>query len=185
MTLSWWITGECPQGRQGYGSRDMLGLPRPWNYSIFLPTSRKNCGIKNLESICLRYKLRVKKERNKNSRPDKLSLHARVTLLIQVKHIPVYSDITKFIINQKFSTDEIKSAIDALKNNKSPGIYVIPAEFVECCKDILAEDITMILNYVLEERTVPYIWTEGLRFAALGLRSLNLESIIPSMIIEG
>ena len=88
-----------------------------------------------------------------------------MTLLIQVKHIPVYSDITKFIINQKFSTDEIKSAIDALKNNKSPGIHVIPAEFVECCKDILAEDITMILNYVLEERTFPYIWTEGLRFA--------------------
>ena len=75
------------------------------------------------------------------------------------------SDITKFIINQNFSTDEIKSAIDALKNNKSPGIDAFPAEFVKYCKDILAEDITMILNYVVEERNFPDVWTEGLRSA--------------------
>ena len=75
------------------------------------------------------------------------------------------SDITKFIINQNFSTDEIKSAIDALKNNKSPGIDAIPVEFVKYCKDILAEDITMIVNYVVEERNFPDVWTEGLRSA--------------------
>ena len=73
------------------------------------------------------------------------------------------SDITKFIINQIFSADEIKSTIEALKNNKSPGIYAIPAEFGKCCKEILAEGITIILNYVVEDRNFPYVWTEGLR----------------------
>ena len=75
------------------------------------------------------------------------------------------SDITKFTINQNFSTDQIKSAIDTRKNDKSPGIDAIPAEFVKCCKDILAEDITMTLNYVVEERNFPDVWTEGLRSA--------------------
>ena len=84
------------------------------------------------------------------------------------------SDITKFIINQNFSTDEIKSAIDALKNNKSPGIDAIPAEFVKCCKDILAEDITMILNYVVEERNFPDVWTEGLRSAVFKSGKYNV-----------
>ena len=72
------------------------------------------------------------------------------------------SDITKFIINQNFATDESKSVFDALKNNKSPGI---DAEFVKCCKDIPAEDIKLLLNHVVEERNFPDVRTEGLRCA--------------------
>ena len=73
------------------------------------------------------------------------------------------SDLEKFFINQNFSTGDIKSAIDALKNNKSPGIDAIPAEFVKHCKDILAEDISMALNYVIEEQSFSDNWAKGLR----------------------
>ena len=85
------------------------------------------------------------------------------------------SDIEQYIINQNFSTDEIKAVIDSLKNNKSPGIDAIPAEFIKNCKDILADDITMVLNYVVEERCFPDIWSEGLRSAVFKSGKYNLE----------
>ena len=83
-------------------------------------------------------------------------------------------DLEKFIINQNVLTGEIKSTIDALKNNKSPVIDAIPTEFIKHCKDILAGDITMVLNHVIEERSFPDNWTKSLSF----LLSLNQESII-------
>ena len=75
------------------------------------------------------------------------------------------SDIEQYIINQNFSTDEIKAVIDSLKCNKSPGVDAIPAEFIKNCKDILADDITMVLSYVVEERCFQGLWSEGLRSA--------------------
>ena len=73
------------------------------------------------------------------------------------------SEIENYIINDNFTDSEILSAIDALKNNKSPGIDAIPAEFLKHSKDILAGDIATILNYVIEKRNFPEIWAEGLR----------------------
>ena len=84
------------------------------------------------------------------------------------------SDIEQFIINQNFSTDEIKTVIDSLKSHKSPGIDAIPAEFIKHCKDILADDITMVLNYIVEERIFPDIWSEGLRSAVFKSGKKNL-----------
>ena len=86
------------------------------------------------------------------------------------------SDLVKFIINQNVSTGEIKYAIDALKNNTSPGIDAIPAEFIKHCKDILAEDITMVLNYVIQERSFPDNWAKGLRSAVFKSGKHSIDS---------
>ena len=84
------------------------------------------------------------------------------------------SDLEQFILNQNFSTDEMKTVIDSRKSHKSPGIDAIPAEFIKHCKDILADDITMVLNYIVEERIFPDIWSEGLRSAVFKSGKHNL-----------
>lgn len=65
--------------------------------------------------------------------------------------------------NRNFTVEEINSAINSLKNNKAPGNDQIPAEIVKHCKNILASDITDVLNYIIENREFPDIWTEGVR----------------------
>ena len=49
-------------------------------------------------------------------------------------------------------------------------------EFIKHCKDILADDITMVLNYIVEERIFPDIWSEGLRSAVFKSGKKNLVS---------
>ena len=84
------------------------------------------------------------------------------------------SEIETYMIIMNFSEDEISSAIDSLKSSKSPGLDAIPAESIKHCRDILARDITTILNYIIEEVNFPDMWAEGLRFAVFksGKRSL-------------
>ena len=98
------------------------------------------------------------------------------------------SEIETYMINMNFSEDEISSAIDTLKSSKSPGLDAIPAEFIKNCKDILARDITTIVNYIIEERNFPDMWAEGLRSAVFksGKRSLvnNYRGITILPIIE-
>ena len=69
------------------------------------------------------------------------------------------------IINNNFTCNEIECAIDALKLNKSPGIYSIPAEFIKACKHSLAETITIALNYIIQHREFPETWASGIRSA--------------------
>ena len=73
------------------------------------------------------------------------------------------NELELFVLNSDFTTDEISSCIDSLKNNKSPGIDMIPAEFIKSCKDELLEDITMILNYFIDNENFPEQWSEGIR----------------------
>ena len=67
------------------------------------------------------------------------------------------------VLNSDFTVDEISSCIDSLKNNKSAGIDMIPAEFLKACKEELLEDITMILNYFIDNENFPEQWSEGIR----------------------
>ena len=83
-------------------------------------------------------------------------------------------EIENYIINNNFTDSEIFSAIDALKNNKSPGIDAITAEFLKHSKDILAGDIATILNYEIEKRNFPEIWAEGLRSGGFKSGKRNL-----------
>ena len=61
----------------------------------------------------------------------------------------------------------METAIDYLKNGKSPGIDGIPAEFIKCCTCTLSPDITLILNYIIGLRDFPTLWTEGLKSVLL------------------
>ena len=69
------------------------------------------------------------------------------------------------IINSNFTYDEIDSAIEFLKSNKSPGIDNIPAECIKACKSTLTQPIMVALNYIIEARDFPSIWASGLRAA--------------------
>ena len=65
------------------------------------------------------------------------------------------SALEKEIINSNFREEEISEAINFLKNGKSPGVDGIPAEFIKHCRDVLCAPITMVLNYIIEERNFP------------------------------
>ena len=62
------------------------------------------------------------------------------------------------ILNSKFTIQEVKGAIDYLRKNKAPGCDNIPAEFIEFCKEGVAGNINIVLNYITEFRDFPEIW---------------------------
>ena len=78
---------------------------------------------------------------------------------------PVNISAIEEIINDNFSVDEIECAIDSLKTNKSPGHDCIPAEFIKACKTPLSPIITTVLNYIIDHRDFPEVWTSGIRSA--------------------
>ena len=77
--------------------------------------------------------------------------------------ITVNNTLEMDILNANFTIQEVKGAIDYLRNNKAPGCDNIPAEFIKYCKELVAEDLTTVLNYIIELRDFPEIWAEGLR----------------------
>ena len=81
-----------------------------------------------------------------------------------LNHVNV-NDIELHVLNRNFTIEEIGTVIDSLKTNKTPGIDMIPSEVIKMCKDILLQDITDVMNYVIEERHFPDKWAEGLRAA--------------------
>ena len=46
-----------------------------------------------------------------------------------------------------------------------PGVDDIPAEFIKACKEVLANDLVDIFNYIIEKRDFPDRWTQGIRSA--------------------
>ena len=67
------------------------------------------------------------------------------------------------MFNRNFTAREIDGVISSLKNNKAAGIDGIPAEFIKCSRYETIEDMCNILNYIIEQRQFPDIWSEGLR----------------------
>ena len=67
------------------------------------------------------------------------------------------------IINDNFTRNEISDTIDSLKNNKSHGDDLLPAEFIKGCKAELLPSGTDVLNYIINNGDFPDIWVEGLR----------------------
>ena len=68
-------------------------------------------------------------------------------------------------INDNVRLHEVERAIEYLKNNKSPGIDGIPAQFLKYCKSTLSPDIIIVLNYIIYQKDFPELWTEGLKSA--------------------
>ena len=69
---------------------------------------------------------------------------------------------TNEIINNLFTTDEIRKHIMSLKKNKSPGIDSILNEFIKNCPESLINVIVLLFNMVLETGIVPSDWTVGI-----------------------
>ena len=69
------------------------------------------------------------------------------------------------IINKNFTIEEVNQSINYLKNNKSPGIDNMPAEFIKECKNEVAVHLTDALNYIIERRDFSVAWSEGIRSA--------------------
>ena len=93
------------------------------------------------------------------------------------------------ILNRNFTLlDEIKSSIYLLHNNKSPGIDCTPSEFFKHCREVLSDDITQMLNYIIEHRDFPETWTEGLCStifkSGAKLETVNYRSITVLPIFE-
>ena len=74
-----------------------------------------------------------------------------------------YTQLEMQILNDNFTVPEISDIIDKLKNNKSPGSYLIPVEFIKTCKPELLSLITDVLNSIINSRDFPDIWAEGIR----------------------
>ena len=62
------------------------------------------------------------------------------------KSVQSYRDYKYDIINGNFSDEEIGNAIDYLKNNKTPGVDNINAEFLKSSKIELVPWITLVLK---------------------------------------
>ena len=75
-----------------------------------------------------------------------------------------FSTLELEIINRNFTVQEVENSIDYLKNKKSPGIDNIPAEFIKGCKLSISQ-LTNVLNYIIEQRDFPDVWSEGIRSA--------------------
>jgi hypothetical protein len=69
------------------------------------------------------------------------------------------------ILNNNFSLEEIECATKKLKSGKSPGLDMIPAEFVKYNIDHLKVNLQLLYNYILSKGEYPEKWAEGLRVA--------------------
>ena len=93
------------------------------------------------------------------------------------------SEIETYMIDINFSEDEISSAIDTLKWVNLLDLDAILAEFIKHCRDIIARDITTVVNYIIEKRNFSDMWAEGLRSAVFKSGKRNLVSNYPGITI--
>ena len=72
------------------------------------------------------------------------------------------NDVLNDILNAPISTDEIKASLRRMKVNKAPGTDGIPSEFYKYSHGILDKPLTVLFNHVLNTRSYPSTWCEGL-----------------------
>jgi hypothetical protein len=69
------------------------------------------------------------------------------------------------ILNDNISLEEIECAIQKLKTKKSPGLDLIPAEFIKFNVELIKHDLVILYNYILSKGEYPDEWAQGLRVA--------------------
>ena len=74
-----------------------------------------------------------------------------------------HNSVMKEIINNNFTIEEISAVLSNLKSNKAAGLDALPAEFYVSIRDVIVEDITLLLNYVIENRNIPNSWATGVK----------------------
>jgi hypothetical protein len=81
------------------------------------------------------------------------------------------------ILNRNIEHDEVAFVIKTLKNNKSPGLDGIPAEYIKNLQEHHTDFITTLFNYIIEKRTYPDKWAEGLRIPIPKKMMINLDQL--------
>jgi len=71
------------------------------------------------------------------------------------------SGCSSYILDAPISREEISTAIEGLKNNKSPGIDGTIIELFKCGKDFLIPYLEIILNSAFESSHFPKSWCVG------------------------
>ena len=69
------------------------------------------------------------------------------------------------ILNNNITVEEIVSAVKQLKNNKAPGLDLIPAECVKASIHVIKSHLEILYNYILCSGMYPEEWAAGLRVA--------------------
>ena len=85
-------------------------------------------------------------------------------------------DLRYDILNDNFTHEEILSCINLLKNGKSAGIDNLSAEFIKSDSTRIASDLVALYNYVIENRSFPQVWTDGLRNPIYKTGSVDITS---------
>ena len=74
-----------------------------------------------------------------------------------------YNSLDCDLLNRNIELEEISKAIDKLKVSKAPGKDGVISEFLKFCKPTFSTDLTLLFNYIIEQRQFPEHWAEGLR----------------------
>ena len=89
-------------------------------------------------------------------------------------------------LEQEITSEEIRSAVNKIRNNKSPGCDEINAELIKHSPEIVYENIAQILNNVAETGNKPIEITLGqlIPLPKPGKRVKNLRPIILLSILK-
>ena len=71
-------------------------------------------------------------------------------------------DISHDICNTTIQTDEIRTHLKKLKNNKAAGVDGISAEFLKNVPDDLTGPLHTLFNFVFDKGDYPDLWAEGI-----------------------
>jgi exonuclease III len=96
------------------------------------------------------------------------------------KHLDSDQKLMLDILNRNITVEEIVSATKKLKNNKAPGLDLIPAECVKAGIHVIKTHLEVLYNYILTNGVYPGEWSAGLRVAIpKGTDDIRPITIVP------
>jgi hypothetical protein len=137
-----------------------------WETVKSLPSAQTNNMISNPETVC-------KQLQELSCMPDEPYFDKQFEQLAEdflkkydQDELDIFVDKLELeVLNNNFSIEEIECAIQKLKNKKSPGLDLIPAEFIKYNSHHVKNHLMVLYNYILTKGEYPNKWAEGLRVA--------------------
>ena len=146
---SWW-TSKAQQIQNHADQHDYRSLFNAIK-EVYGVTPRKTCPIKDTNGNPLRTDSEIR-NRWKEHYSSILNMDSDVDPNA-ISVIPQYQ--ANHHMDREITSDEIKEAINALKNNKSPGADSIPAEIYKLLNNTLIEHLRALYNLIWETGNVP------------------------------
>ena len=84
-------------------------------------------------------------------------------IIVPLPMVQPLTDIN-YVINQPFSLDEIKIAINKVKNNKASGVDNVLNEFLKYCHADCLKLLVDYFNIILDTGMVPTEWCLGILY---------------------